>query len=97
MVDMTADENLPRQALTGEGPAGRRFLTVEQTAEELNVSETQIRAMLRSGELRGIQIGGRGLWRIGRSDIEEFIASAYERAAERRAAGELDDEEGGLD
>jgi excisionase family DNA binding protein len=41
-------------------PKGRRFLTIEQTAEELNVSDSQIRALLRTGDLRGIQVGGRG-------------------------------------
>lgn len=37
-----------------------RFLTIEQVAEELNVRASQIRALLKTGELRGIQIGGRG-------------------------------------
>ncbi|BCW36042.1 hypothetical protein StoSoilA2_20980 [Arthrobacter sp. StoSoilA2] len=37
-----------------------RFLTVEQVAEELNVFEVQVRALLKSGDLKGIQIGGRG-------------------------------------
>jgi excisionase family DNA binding protein len=67
----------------------RRFLTIDQAAGELNVSESQIRAMLRSGELRGIQIGGRGVWRIGVTDLENFIADAYERTATRIAAGEM--------
>lgn len=69
----------------------KRFLTVEQAAAELNVSENQVRTLLHSGELRGIQIGGRGLWRIGREDIEKFIAEAYARTAARIASGELED------
>jgi excisionase family DNA binding protein len=40
-------------------PRPRRFLTIEQAAEELNVKPNQIRALLRAGELRGIQVGGR--------------------------------------
>lgn len=74
-----------------DDPAIRRFLTVEQTAGELNVSENQIRALLHSGELRGLQIGGRGLWRIGTADLEDFIAKAYERTASRIAAGDLEE------
>lgn len=66
-----------------------RFLTVEQVAEELNVSVSQIRALLKSGELRGIQVGGRNMWRIAASDVEDYIAEAYRRTAERVAAGEL--------
>jgi excisionase family DNA binding protein len=72
----------------------RRFLTTEQAAEELNVSSKQIRALLKTGKLRAIQVGGRGVWRIGAADVEDFIAEAYRRTAERTAAGEL---EGGLD
>lgn len=43
-----------------EEPKKRRFLTTEQAAEELNVSSNQIRALLKTGELRAIQVGGRG-------------------------------------
>ena len=39
-----------------------------------------------------IQVGGRGIWRIGANDIEDFITEAYRRTAERIAAGELKDE-----
>jgi excisionase family DNA binding protein len=75
-----------------ETPApNRRFLTIEQVAQELNVSEVQVRALLRSGELPGIQVGGRGVWRIGVNDVEDFIAEAYRKTAERIAAGDLGD------
>ncbi|MBE4719854.1 helix-turn-helix domain-containing protein [Pseudarthrobacter sp. AB1] len=73
-------------------PKKPRFLTISQSAEELNVNQNQIRALLRTGELRGIQVGGRGVWRIGANDIEDFITEAYRRTAERIAAGELKDE-----
>ncbi|MET3206248.1 UNVERIFIED_ORG: ATP-dependent Lon protease [Arthrobacter sp. UYEF13] len=32
------------------------------------------------------------MWRIGRQDIEDYIAEAYRRTAERIAAGEITDE-----
>jgi excisionase family DNA binding protein len=35
-------------------PKKHRFLTTEQAAEELNVSPNQIRALLKTGELRAI-------------------------------------------
>lgn len=72
-----------------EHSAARRFLTVEQVAEELNVSDVQVRALLKTGELRGIQVGGRGVWRIGVKDLEDFIAEAYRRTETRIAKGEL--------
>jgi len=74
-----------------EAPAQHRFLTPTQAAEELNVKPNQIHALIRTGELRAIQIGGRGMWRIGRQDIEDYIAEAYRRTAERIAAGEITD------
>lgn len=70
----------------------RRFLTVEQAAEELNVGLPTVRALLSAGELRGFQVGGRGLWRIGSVDLEEYIASAYAHTADRIAQGELGEE-----
>lgn len=66
-----------------------RFMTIEQVAQELNVSDAQIRALLRSGELRGFQVGGRGVWRIGAADVETYIEEAYRRTAERIRSGEL--------
>jgi hypothetical protein len=35
----------------------------------------------------------RGMWRIGRQDVEYYVSEAYRRTAERVAAGELMDEE----
>jgi excisionase family DNA binding protein len=54
-------------------PSQRRFLTIEQAAEELNVKQSLIRGLIKTGELRAIQIGGRGQWRIGRQDIEDYV------------------------
>lgn len=73
-------------------PTKRRFLTVEQAAEELNVKSSLIRGLISSGELRAIQVGGRGLWRIGLQDLEEYIAEAYRRTAAHIAAGDLLDD-----
>jgi excisionase family DNA binding protein len=72
--------------------AKRRFLTVEQVAEELNVGLPLVRALLRTGEMRGIQIGGRGLWRVSSADLEDYINNAYARTASKVASGELADD-----
>lgn len=55
-----------------------RFLKIQDVALELATSSSQIYALLRSGELSGIQIGGRKQWRIERSALEEWIAQRYE-------------------
>lgn len=77
---------------TDETPKRPRFLTIGQIAEELNVGVPTVRMLLKSGELRGMQIGGRGLWRVAAVDLEDFIAGAYRTTAERIAAGELVDD-----
>lgn len=69
----------------------RRFLTIEQVAEELNSKTSLIRALIQTGQLRALQVGARGLWRIGIQDLEVYIEEAYQRTAERIAASELAD------
>jgi excisionase family DNA binding protein len=63
-----------------------RFLTIEQVAEELSVGLPLVRSLLRSGELRGLQIGARGLWRIGVQDFEDYITAAYRQTADSIAS-----------
>lgn len=62
-----------------------------QVAEELNVKQSLVQGLIKTGELRAFQVGGRGMWRIGRQDVDDYIAEAYRRTAERIAAGELED------
>lgn len=56
-----------------------RFLTLADVAEELAISVTQARALVRSGELPAIQVGGRGVWRVESAVLEEYIQRQYER------------------
>jgi excisionase family DNA binding protein len=76
-------------------PANPRFLTIEQAAEELKCKARLIRGLIKNGELRAIQVGAAGRWRIGLQDFEDYIAEAYRRTAERIATGELKDEKDG--
>lgn len=57
-----------------------RFLTLGDVADVLNISASQTYALVRSGELQGIQLGGRNVWRVERAKLEEFIERAYQRA-----------------
>jgi excisionase family DNA binding protein len=57
----------------------KRFLTLAELGEELNVSVSQAYALVRSGDLKAIQVGGRKQWRVERVMIEEYIAQAYRR------------------
>ena len=62
-----------------------RFLTVEAVAGELGVAIGQAHALVRTGVLPGIKIGGRGVWRIERSALEAYITEAY-RLTEQHVA-----------
>lgn len=57
-----------------------RFLTVSDVAETLKVDPRVVRNLLATGELRGIQVGGRGLWRIEAVELEDYIARQYRRS-----------------
>jgi excisionase family DNA binding protein len=55
-----------------------RFLTLADVAEVLNISAAQAYALVRSGELRAIKVGGRGQWRVEADALEEYIARMYD-------------------
>lgn len=56
-----------------------RFLTLADVADLLNISMAQAYALVRSGDLVAIQIGGRNQWRVARSKVDEFIERGYQR------------------
>lgn len=59
-----------------------RFMTMQEVADELAVSLSQVYHMVRSGELPAIKVGGRGQWRIERAKLEQYIADKYVETAE---------------
>ncbi|MDO5492576.1 MAG: helix-turn-helix domain-containing protein [Nesterenkonia sp.] len=71
----------------------RRFLTLSDVAESLNISMSAIRGLVRSGELEAIQVGGRGQWRVEEAKLDEYIEARY--AEQAAARGEADRSEVG--
>ncbi|MPV38744.1 helix-turn-helix domain-containing protein [Georgenia subflava] len=65
------------------GGMAQRFLTLADVAEELAVSVAQARVLVRTGELRAIQVGGRNQWRVESSALEEYIQEQYARTRAR--------------
>ncbi|HEY9376710.1 MAG TPA: helix-turn-helix domain-containing protein [Jiangellaceae bacterium] len=57
--------------------AGPRFLQLADVAEVLNISAAQAYALVRSGDLPAIKIGGRGQWRVETSVLEDYIQRMY--------------------
>lgn len=56
-----------------------RFLTLADVADVLNISASQTYALVRSGDLEAIKIGGRGQWRVEREKLESYIARMYDQ------------------
>ena len=54
-----------------------RFLPLADVAETLAISSAQAYALVRTGELRAIKVGGRGQWRVEESELEDYIARMY--------------------
>ncbi|WP_173745298.1 helix-turn-helix domain-containing protein [Actinoplanes sp. TFC3] len=63
------------------GPVEPRFLLLSDVAAELNVSDSQVYHMVRSGELPAIKIGGRGQWRVERAKLEQYIDQKHAETA----------------
>lgn len=68
------------------------MLTLDQVKEVLNVNTPLVYALVRSGELRAAQFGGRGVWRVREDDLLAYIDGAYDRTAQRIAAGQIPEE-----
>jgi excisionase family DNA binding protein len=64
------------------GSPGPRFLQLADVAEILNTSAAQVYALVRSGELPAIKIGGRGQWRVEVSELEKYIQRMYDQTRE---------------
>ncbi|HLY33672.1 MAG TPA: helix-turn-helix domain-containing protein [Jatrophihabitantaceae bacterium] len=59
--------------------ATQRFLTLADVAEVLNISASQTYALVRSGDLEAIKVGGRGQWRVEREKLESYIERMYDQ------------------
>jgi excisionase family DNA binding protein len=76
MPDLTAAAIGPEVDVTS------RFLPLADVAQMLSISATQAYALVKSGELPAIQVGGRGQWRVETAELEAYIQRKY---AETRA------------
>lgn len=56
-----------------------RFLTLEDVATYLNVSVPQVYSLVRSRELPAIKIGGRGVWRVDRAQLEAYVDRLHQQ------------------
>ena len=64
----------------------RKFIPLTEVSEVLGVSAAQAYALVRSGELPAIQIGGRGQWRVEQVKLDQYIEDLYAQQAAKTEA-----------
>lgn len=75
----TVDNHIRRRHWWQNG-AMPRFLTLADVAEQLQINSPAAYALVRSGELKAIQVGGRGQWRVEEKMLEQYIEERYAEA-----------------
>ncbi|EAP97584.1 hypothetical protein JNB_18978 [Janibacter sp. HTCC2649] len=55
----------------------KRFIPLTEVSEILDISSAQAYALVRSGELPAIKVGGRGQWRVETTALEDYIQRMY--------------------
>lgn|GEM_PF-6216364 len=69
-----ADNNAKRQGEAAD--KDKLLLSIYEALKLLNIGETLLKNLIRSGEIRSVKIGtGRGRRLISRAALEEFIAN----------------------
>jgi len=58
-----------------------RFLTLDEIAEDLATSRAQVHALVRSGDLPALKIGGRRQWRVDREAFEAWVTRTTKATA----------------
>jgi excisionase family DNA binding protein len=59
-----------------------RFYRLEDVATILNVRVPQVYALVRSGDLPAIKVGGRGVWRVDRNQLEAYLERLHNETRE---------------
>lgn len=67
--------------MTEPDAVSARFLSLADTAEILAIEADDVMALVTSGELPAIRVGGR--WRVERAVLESYIDAMYEESRRR--------------
>ncbi|NLJ55301.1 MAG: helix-turn-helix domain-containing protein [Intrasporangiaceae bacterium] len=70
----------------------KRFIPLSEVCEVLDISSAQAYALVRSGELPAIKVGGRGQWRVETTQLEDYIQRMYARTEKLVQSGAFDEE-----
>lgn len=88
MTERATNKVQQEAAAAGRGRFAR-MLSLAEVKDVLNVGMQTVYALLRSGELRGVQIGGRGIWRVSEDDLGAYLDRAYQETQDRIATGQI--------
>ena len=67
----------------------KRFIPLSEVCEVLDISSAQAYALVRTGDLPAIKVGGRGQWRVETAELEAYIQRMYARTAQLVQANDL--------
>lgn len=67
-----------------------RFLTLADVAEVLNLELDEVRRLIASNELRAIQMGEGGAWRVEQRELQNFVDDQYERRRREAAIEQME-------
>ncbi len=73
---------MPKDQAPPAPPIEPRYLTLDAVAAYLSVSVPQVYSLVRSGELPAIKIGGRGVWRVDRNKLDDYLDQLEKETAE---------------
>lgn len=58
-----------------------RYLKLDDVAAYLSVSVPQVYALVRSRELPAVKIGGRGVWRVDKQKLDDYLEKLEHKTA----------------
>ncbi|MGP5083735.1 helix-turn-helix domain-containing protein [Brachybacterium tyrofermentans] len=66
--------------MDGNEILSRQFITLDEVQVVLSISRSQAYALVRTGDLRAIRVGGRGQWRVELTELDAYIERCYQVA-----------------
>ena len=64
---------MPKEDASSAPTIEPRYLKLEDVANYLSVSVPQVYALVRAGDLPAVKIGGRGVWRVDRRKLDDWL------------------------
>lgn len=74
--------------MEGNEILSRQFITLDEVQVVLSISRSQAYALVRTGDLRALRVGGRGQWRVELTELDACIGRCYQ-VAEAATAAEI--------